>query len=450
MNFVFEQKFYNLITCPDRNPSGVGRVTESPMIQALMRFAENKFQFSNINLDDIKWSNDPDKFDRYIIPLGVAHSPRDWAGVDQKNTGHLDQAFPDRQSLFYFIKPTYLQHMVQGRAFLLLDQCHEGYHAPWLYDWFHTGAQELGFSPRQIIYVTGDLDVTKKYDQWCLERNITEKMCTVGHPHFELNVHTHAVNSVKIYNNLPMPTVDEQIAYKKSNLEKIKLYNALQKRPRAHRVWLFLKLVQNNLLEDGINSMNLLSQRNCYYHNKFMSDQDYALIEPLLPMLPPHTEVSDVELQDFANMDSGKYQMRMNDDISMDSWFSIISEASFAENQCFLSEKTFKPLMVGHPFIVYGNRGSLSYLRDFGYKTFHPWIDESYDDLDCWERLDAIVHAINKVKVLTDRKRLKWFMEMRDILIHNQEVIKKNSTECLPGSYIKIKNHFEQNVLRTS
>jgi hypothetical protein len=247
-----------------------------------------------------------------------------------------------------------------------------------------------------------------------------------------------------------MPTVDEQIAYKKKNLKNIKLYNALQKRPRAHRVWLFLKLVQNNLINDGINSMNFLSQQNCYYQNRFMSDEDYALIEPLMPMLPPHNKESELELQDFANIDSGKYQMRMNEDISLDSWFSIISEASFAENQCFLSEKTFKPLRVGHPFIVYGNRGSLNYLRDLGYKTFHPWIDERYDELECWERLDAIIDAINKVQVLTDKQRLKWFMGMRDILIHNQETIIRNSTECLPGSYIKIKNHYEQNVLRTS
>ena len=48
----------------------------------------------------------------------------------------------------------------------------------------------------------------------------------------------------------------------------------------------------------------------------------------------------------------------------------------------FISEKTWKPIMVGHPFIMVGNKNNLKFLKDLGYKTFDKWIDESYDDIE--------------------------------------------------------------------
>jgi hypothetical protein len=443
MNFVFEKHDYNLITCPDRNRSGVSRVTASPMIGALLRLSDTNAPITNMDLKNIAVGNDPESFEKYIIPLGVTHSPREWVGVDSKNTGGIEQIFPERHTLFAFIKPKYLQDMQQGRAFMLLDQCHEGYHEPWLFDWFHTNCEDFGINPRQIIYVTGDLDVTKKYEAWCQARNIRDRMCAIGHPHFEMNVYTTGINKVRIDQQPPMMTVEEQIQYKTDNLRKIKLYNALQKRPRAHRAWLFYELVRNNLLKDGINSMNYVEQINCYFHGRFMQDDEYKIFGHLLPMLPPSEEQKSDALQAFANIDSGKYQQKFNEDICHKTWFSIISEASFADSQCFISEKTFKPLFVGHPFIVYGNRNSLSYLREMGYQTFHPWIDETYDTLDVWDRLNAIIDAVNKIKALTNKERLKWFVGMQDILLHNQEVLRRNATETLPDSYIKLKNHFD-------
>lgn len=444
MNFVYESGELNLITCTDVNQSGIRRVTPSPMIQALIRYAQNKYKFKNMDLAAINWGKDPAEFDRYIIPLGVTHHPNDWTGVNNKNTGNLASINPVRSSLFYYLKPQYLQDLQQGRAFLLLDQCHEGYHVPWIYDWFHDSCDEMGINPNQIIYVTGDLDVTKKYKAWCRGKRLPGKICTVGHPHFESIIYEQSLNRVRIYNMEPFGSVEQQLAYKRENLEKIKIYNALQKRPRAHRAWLFLRLAQAGLIEAGANSMNEISQNHCYYMGRFMSDEDYNLIKPLMPRLPPGVATNEQELKAFADIDSGKYQLMYNEGICWDTWFSVISEADFSDEQCFISEKTFKPLVVGHPFIVYGNPGSLAYLREMGYKTFHPWIDESYDSLPAWERLDAIVESINKIALLSDQERLQWFTELQPILEHNQRIIKKNWTTNLPDSYVKIRKHYQK------
>jgi hypothetical protein len=133
-----------------------------------------------------------------------------------------------------------------------------------------------------------------------------------------------------------------------------------------------------------------------------------------------------------------------NDDIALDSWLTVISEASFAEDTCFISEKTFKFIADSHPFIIAGNKRSLKYLRDLGYKTFSPWIDESYDELDTWERYAAIGIALEKIKKLSPIERLEWFKGLSDILDYNLEILKKNTVDVVPQSYIEIKKHFER------
>jgi hypothetical protein len=88
-----------------------------------------------------------------------------------------------------------------------------------------------------------------------------------------------------------------------------------------------------------------------------------------------------------------------------------------------------------------GNKHSLKYLRDLGYRTFNGFIDETYDGLDTWDRYDAIVKEIFKIKNMTQSQRLEWFMSMKDLLDYNFEVLKDNTTTVLPSSVLKIQNH---------
>ena len=64
--------------------------------------------------------------------------------------------------------------------------------------------------------------------------------------------------------------------------------------------------------------------------------------------------------------------------------FSVVTETNFYRSEGFetvltLTEKTFKPIISLHPFILVSIPGSLAALKELGYKTFHPWINESYD-----------------------------------------------------------------------
>ena len=67
----------------------------------------------------------------------------------------------------------------------------------------------------------------------------------------------------------------------------------------------------------------------------------------------------------------------------------------------WLTEKTFKPIAFRHPFLIWGEMGSLSRLKTLGFETFNNLFDESYDDIsDHEQRLNAVVNCIatfNKV-----------------------------------------------------
>ena len=48
-------------------------------------------------------------------------------------------------------------------------------------------------------------------------------------------------------------------------------------------------------------------------------------------------------------------------------------------DDCFITEKTMKPIMYGHPFIVLGDKGTYSALRSWGFHTFPELFDQSFD-----------------------------------------------------------------------
>jgi hypothetical protein len=64
---------------------------------------------------------------------------------------------------------------------------------------------------------------------------------------------------------------------------------------------------------------------------------------------------------------------------------NIIFETLFdadGSGGAFVSEKTFKPIKHGQPFVVVGCAGTLQLLRDLGYRTFDSVIDNSYDRIE--------------------------------------------------------------------
>ena len=65
------------------------------------------------------------------------------------------------------------------------------------------------------------------------------------------------------------------------------------------------------------------------------------------------------------------------------------------EDSVFITEKTMKPIMYGHPFILMGDARSLKNLESWGFNTFSELFDQLYDnETDFDKRLDMVVNQV--------------------------------------------------------
>jgi hypothetical protein len=84
------------------------------------------------------------------------------------------------------------------------------------------------------------------------------------------------------------------------------------------------------------------------------------------------------------------------------SFFHIVVETHFDADQStgtFVTEKTWKCIKYGQPFIMVAPAGTLQHLRDLGYRTFDHVLDNSYDMIqDPTQRWLAIKKLIADIK----------------------------------------------------
>lgn len=115
------------------------------------------------------------------------------------------------------------------------------------------------------------------------------------------------------------------------------------------------------------------------------------------------------------------------------SFLSIITETTFVSNFPYLSEKTFKPILCHRPFVILGPPGCIKKLKDFGFKTFDKWWDESYDDeLDHTIRLQKVYRiAENTLNKNVDELTI-MLDEMSDVLNYNRLHLENISNYLLP------------------
>ena len=104
----------------------------------------------------------------------------------------------------------------------------------------------------------------------------------------------------------------------------------------------------------------------------------------------------------------------------LDTYFSIVTETAFLHPTGYVSEKSWKPIAFFHPFILVGSPGSLKFIREYGFKTFSPFIDESYDDVKTpVKRFKLIEKEIVRLGKMSKQEIHDWYWSMEDILTHN-------------------------------
>jgi hypothetical protein len=106
-------------------------------------------------------------------------------------------------------------------------------------------------------------------------------------------------------------------------------------------------------------------------------------------------------------------------DESAESLLYLVTETVAAGRRHHLTEKTFKPIALGMPFVIVGTRGSLKYLRSYGFRTFEGIWDESYDDAEDNVRIERIASLLRSLDELPVAAKQELFEQCREVIEHN-------------------------------
>lgn len=100
----------------------------------------------------------------------------------------------------------------------------------------------------------------------------------------------------------------------------------------------------------------------------------------------------------------------------------VVCETTFDYPHPFTSEKAFRPMANKRMFILIDAPGKLKYLHDRGFKTFHPFIDETYDTIQHpAERMTALLKEIDRIASIPLDEIKANMLKYVHILEHNYQ-----------------------------
>ena len=144
----------------------------------------------------------------------------------------------------------------------------------------------------------------------------------------------------------------------------------LNKMPRSHRMKLYNKLKQKDILDNSL------------YTN--WPDRK----------LPTEYELPWAQDYPQYGRDQDIFEKPYNDTAC-----SIVSETNDNDYEVFMTEKIWKPIIAQHFFVVHGNHLYLQKLKDLGFKTFNNYFEEVYDlDKNPDVRINTIVDVCDRLR----------------------------------------------------
>lgn len=204
---------------------------------------------------------------------------------------------------------------------------------------------------------------------------------------------------------------------------------------RPDRGFMLASFIKNNLLERSyVSAYHDAEEYNDIWVTRTgdkatvsdtgLSDEDLEVLnnnKHLFPMTLTRTKFGTNECNCYHPLD--------DIDLYNDSYFSLILETMFYKESflgsghistLYLSEKTYKTIAAKHPFIIAQRPGVLAAFRELGYKSFSPYIDETYDTIENdVDRLHAINNEVLRLSKYTDDQWLEFQHGVKDIVEHN-------------------------------
>ena len=282
------------------------------------------------------------------------------------------------------------------------------------------------------IVAVNDYLAYDRYSKWCEKHNKIKRFSVVVFSH-SLFEKSHEINCILngkesgVF-NLSKPykehkhsamTIEDFTSTK--DVKRKSNFLCLNRRMRPHRLATLCVMNKHDLIKNNEVSFQFTIDDCPYYVENVLDEERKLKYE-----------------KDFHEVKSMEYQwvdypiaMEAKDGIHhgygwenckpyMDSYFSIVTETDFTNPTGYVSEKLWKPISFFQPFILVGNPGSLKFIKEFGFKTFSPLIDESYDEeTNAMHRFAMIESEMVRLGKMSKEDIHTWYWHMEDIYTHN-------------------------------
>lgn len=208
-------------------------------------------------------------------------------------------------------------------------------------------------------------------------------------------------------------------------------FNRLTSGQRVYRTLLINELVSRDLLHHGYVSYNdICPDGGTYQENleiavkkKQITGQHAVQVMQNISSIPLPLRI---DYQDQQFIPNHSFTLSAIPE-TQESFCYLVTETCYWERKHHLTEKIFKPIVSRMPFVLAGPAHNLKYLREYGFKTFGQWFDESYDDIeDPLARMKAIGYTMNEICSLSLEQLTAMLHDMEETLEHNHNLFHSN------------------------
>lgn len=253
-----------------------------------------------------------------------------------------------------------------------------------------------------IIYFTGALP-TKAQPVKDLEFTIAPLM------YFEFDSFRH-------WNQNPFI---EPLDHNRNPLSKSKKFTSMGTKDYPNRKFLLSHIINNNLLNQGYVS----------YKQKDYGNLGYGFTPEQIESIT-YTANSIDHCLPLPELDDSVEWIFMPRECLLNSYVNMVTDTFYTTEPgiTFISEKVFNAIAHWQMFIMMAPPYTLQYLRDQGYKTFSPYIDETYDTIENnYDRLLAVTKSFIDFVSQPRESIEKIYKECLPIVEHNRQRLINNN-----------------------
>ena len=219
---------------------------------------------------------------------------------------------------------------------------------------------------------------------------------------------------------------------KKITLDKAtKKFLCLNRNVREHRFWTYYTLLESPAFNEGHISYHLPKIKDITKDefdrilNLSLKSLNTKCNKKIIKNLYKSKELDPIDQNSVIN------HSKDIQPFYYDSLFSIVSESTI--HQEFITEKTFKPMAHGHPFIIIGNAKNFERLKTLGYKTFEDIFESKI--IETPQQLSKFLLHVHKIPLeewkdrissVWDRVKYNYYT-----LLENKRSFEKFKTELI-------------------